>query len=74
MSMKARSLRRMSTRGSVTVTRTKEDARRQAGTRLLKLIDQARVRPSLLAMSEAQVDELIEEGASSLRRSRRPRE
>ena len=31
----------MSTRGSVTVTRAKEDARRQAGTRLLKLIDQA---------------------------------
>lgn len=57
--------------GSVTFTRTTEDARRQAGARMLKLIDTVRVRPGQPHMSPAQVDRMIDNEVKAFRRGRR---
>jgi hypothetical protein len=61
--------------GSVTFTRTTAEARRQAGGRILELIENVRLRPGQPPMSSAEVDDLISQEAANLRRIRRqPRE
>ncbi len=57
--------------GSVTFTRTSDAARRQAGTRILKLIDQVRVRPGQPPMSPEEVERMVDEEVKAMRRTRR---
>ena len=59
--------------GSVTFTRTSDEARRQAGVRLIELIDQVRVRPGQPPMSPEEVDRMIDEEVKAFRRERRSR-
>jgi hypothetical protein len=61
-------------RGSVTFTRTTEEARRQAGARILELIDQVRVRPGQPNMAPEEVEQMIDEEVKAVRRARRNRQ
>jgi bifunctional DNA-binding transcriptional regulator/antitoxin component of YhaV-PrlF toxin-antitoxin module len=60
--------------GSVTLTRAAEEARRQAGERILALIDQVRVRPGQPDMSSEEVEQMIDEEVKAFRRARRNRQ
>src|SRR6266508_4366271 len=61
-------------KGSVTFTRTTDEARRQAGYRILELIDQVRVRPEQPEMSPEEVDKMVDEEVKAVRRARRNRQ
>jgi hypothetical protein len=56
--------------GSVTFTRTTENARRQAGARILDLLDHVRVRSGEPELSPAQAEQMIDEEIKVVRRSR----
>jgi len=56
--------------GSLTVTRTTPEARRQAGDRILAIIDKVRLRPGQQPLTE---DEIVEE-VHAVRRARRARQ
>jgi hypothetical protein len=60
--------------GSVTFTRTTEEARGQAGARILTLIDQVHVRPGQPPMSPDEVEQMIDEEVKAVRRARRDRQ
>jgi hypothetical protein len=60
--------------GSVTFTRATEEARRQAGERILALIDQVRVRPGQPDMSSEEIEQMIDEEVKAFRRARRNRQ
>ena len=61
-------------RGSVTFTRKTEDARRQAGERIMAIIDQVRLRPGQPAMTEEEVGQMVVEEVKAVRRARHARE
>jgi hypothetical protein len=61
-------------KGSVTLTRTTDEARRQAGARILELIGQVRVRPGQPDRSPEEVDQMIDEEVKAVRRARRSRQ
>jgi len=60
-------------KGSVTFTRTTDEARRQAGARILELVDQVRVRPGQPEMSPVEVEQMVDEEVKAVRRARRQR-
>src|SRR5688572_6346807 len=60
-------------KGSVTFTRTTDDARRQAGARILDLIDQVRIQPGQPEMEPAEVEQMIDEEVKAVRHARRNR-
>jgi hypothetical protein len=60
-------------KGGVTFTRTTDEARREAGQRLLALVDQVRVRPGQPEMSPEAVDNMIDTEGRAVRRARRNR-
>jgi hypothetical protein len=55
----------------VTFTRRTETARRQAGARILDLIDQVRVRFGQPGLSPEQAEAIIDEEVKTVRRARR---
>ena len=57
--------------GSLTVTRTTPEARRQAGERILDLIERVQVRPDQPPMSAEEVDQMIDEEVKAVRSARR---
>lgn len=57
--------------GSVTFTRKTAEARRQAGARILDLIDQVRVREGEPDMTPEEVEQMIDEEVKAYRRDRR---
>ncbi len=59
--------------GSLTLTRTTDDARRQAGKRILATIDQVRPRPGQPAMTPEEVDQMVDEEIKAVRRARHAR-
>lgn len=59
--------------GSVTFTRRAAAARRQAGVRILKLIDQVGVRAGQPELSPEQAEQMIDEEVKTVRRARRSR-
>jgi hypothetical protein len=61
-------------KGSVTFTRTTDEARRQAGQRIVELIDQVRVRPGQPEMPPEEVEQMIDEEVKAVRRARRNRQ
>lgn len=58
-------------KGSVTFTRTSGEARRQAGHRILGLIDQVRAQPGKPEMSHEEVDQMVDAEVKAVRRARR---
>ena len=58
---------------SLTVTRTTPEARRRAGERILKLIDEVRLQPGQPPMSPEELDRMIDEEVKAYRRERRSR-
>jgi hypothetical protein len=56
--------------GSITFTRTTEDARREAGTRIMDLIDRIRVRPGQPELSPAEIQQMVDEEVKAVRRRR----
>ena len=56
---------------SLTVTRTTPEARRRAGERILKLVDQVRLRPGQPPMSSEEIDQMVDEEVKAFRRERR---
>ena len=61
-------------KGSVTFTRTTQEARKEAGARILELIEQVRVLPGQPDMSAAEVETMIDEEVKAVRRTRRKRQ
>jgi hypothetical protein len=59
--------------GSVTFTRQTAAARRQAGARILELIDQVGVRAGQPELSPEQAEQMIDEEVKTVRRARRSR-
>src|SRR5258708_36389096 len=59
--------------GSVTFTRTTDDARHQAGRRVAALLEQIQLRPGQPEMSEEDVDQMVDEEVKAYRRDRRNR-
>ncbi len=58
---------------SVTFTRRSDEARWQAGARIVALVDQVRVRPGQPEMSPEEVEQLVDEEVKAVRRARRHR-
>jgi hypothetical protein len=61
-------------RGSLTFTPASPEARRQAGQRILELIDQVQLRPGQPAMSPKEVERMVDEEVKTFRRARRNRQ
>ena len=59
--------------GSVTFTRTTDDARQQAGRRIAALLEEVELRPGQPEMSEEEVDQMVDEEVKAYRRDRRNR-
>jgi len=57
----------------VTFTGTTDEARRRAGTRFRKLINQVRVRPGLLDMPPPEVARMVDEDLKAVSSTRRNR-
>lgn len=58
-------------KGGLTVVPATDEARQQAGQRILELIDQVRVRPGQPAMSPEEVEQMIDEEVKAVRHARR---